>query len=425
MYASVSYIALLGQTDYAITFDYLARGHLVVTLDGVPTVAYTIINAGATVRLDVAPPVGTEVTIARNTPITVQYVIFDPATTITSANLNNMLRQSLFAVQESRDIHAATAAIVTAYITGTGVIDAHGDEIINVGAPTALTSAATVQYVQNTAITGGIIPVPVLVEDGFLLQANGPAGTWGWFDYTNIVMEPYADGVAAAEAAVAEANAIAHADLLGARPANTRLANVHVYPLAGSPHNWNKPANLDYIVVEAWGGGGSGAAGYGVGGCEGGGGGGGYVWARIDAATLGAVEVATVGAGGAASAGGNGNAGGNTTFGAHLTASGGGLGTRTGTGDGISGLGGAAVGGQLNIAGGVGSRSSGGTGQGTGGSSPRGGAGGSTRTTGNLVGVSGQVPGGGSSSGKGAGFDSGAGADGLIIVYEHITAVVV
>lgn len=87
---------------------------------------------------------------------------------------------------------------------------------------------------------------------------------------------------------------------------------------------WTKPAGLLYIKVTTVGAGGGGSSG---GGWTRSGAGGGMSVKYIQAASLGATETVTVGAGGAGGAGGvggqNGSAGGTTSFGAHCSATGG------------------------------------------------------------------------------------------------------
>lgn len=88
---------------------------------------------------------------------------------------------------------------------------------------------------------------------------------------------------------------------------------------------WTKDTGLQYVIVKAWGGGGSGGSQNDH--SATGGGGGCYMEKTIAAASLGATETVTIGAGGAGVTNGNpGNVGGNTTFGSHLTAYGGGAG---------------------------------------------------------------------------------------------------
>jgi len=109
---------------------------------------------------------------------------------------------------------------------------------------------------------------------------------------------------------------------------NVPVVNLRVYD---DSDTWTKPNNLSFITVEViGGGGGGGAAGAAVGfsACAGGGGAGGRAVKRILAADLGASETITVGAGGD---GGSpdifideeGQPGGTSSFGKHVSASGG------------------------------------------------------------------------------------------------------
>lgn len=111
------------------------------------------------------------------------------------------------------------------------------------------------------------------------------------------------------------------------------IADYQVFTSSGL---WTKPTGLSASAVahiEAWGAGGGGGS---YGGYGSGGGGGGYSerWMLLSALT--ATVAITVGAGGAIS-NGNGNPGGNSSFGAYLTAYGGGGGGRWGYGGGGGG----------------------------------------------------------------------------------------
>lgn len=242
-----------------------------------------------------------------------------------------------------------------------------------------------------------------------------------------------------------------------------------------SSGTWTKDANLEFIRVQAWGAGGSGGSGA----AGGGGGGGSYVEATFLASQLASTETVTIGDGGTAVTNADGNAGGNTTFGSLLTAYGGGKGSSSaGSGAGAGGGGagtysagsnagadggqggdpvgsaggssaagtgntgfGGAGGGDQGFNGGSSAIGGGGGGgdQGTGGNSVYGGAGGgggggalggTSRFGGNggrggdgssPAAVAGSVPGGGGGGQTQAGFASGAGGKGKLIVYEFYT----
>lgn len=178
-------------------------------------------------------------------------------------------------------------------------------------------------------------------------------------------------------------------------------------------------------LVVARGGGGAGGGAAATNGSAGGGGGQGGLSIKWIAPS--ASETYAIGAGGTAgSAGAAGNAGGNTTFGAHVTASGGSGGAAgTSSTGGAGGAGGAASSGDLNVPGepgegrdyfgssGVALRGGQGGGEGAGlGAAPSAGAAGSAATA-NTGG------GGGGGASGGSSVAGGAGGSGYIIVYEY------
>ena len=199
--------------------------------------------------------------------------------------------------------------------------------------------------------------------------------------------------------------------------ANGRLLSVQVFESTGA-NTWTKPAGIATVVVEVQAGGGGGA------GCASnetgaGGGGGGFTRELIDVSGT-ASETATVGAGGAGGAAGanNGLAGGTSSFGALCSATGGGLGA-AGTGQTAGGAGGVGSSGNDNRKGqGGGGAGTGNEVYGLGGSSALGGGG---RCTPNSAGDAGGAygAGGGGGSHASASRAGGAGADGVIIVWEY------
>lgn len=180
------------------------------------------------------------------------------------------------------------------------------------------------------------------------------------------------------------------------------------------------PSNVSHILVELWGGGGGGGGGHTTSIMRGaGGGGGGYSMKRIAVASLSAVTVITIGAGGSGSANGtsavNGSAGATTAFGGHFSATGGGGGTFASGTSQAGGAGGAGADGDINLTGQTGALSSPQSGAGTlgeilfgfGGDGANGGAGGMSN-----VGVAGLAPGGGGSGGNHVAGSAGNGAAG-------------
>jgi hypothetical protein len=164
---------------------------------------------------------------------------------------------------------------------------------------------------------------------------------------------------------------------------------------------WNKPAGLKRIKVTVVGGGAGGSTN--ASNSRGGGGAGGASIKTIEAASLGATESVTVGAGGAA-----GSAGGTSSFGAHCSATGGAaLGTTLSNG----GLPGVGSGGDLNLSGGGGDLSSTGGHCAQGGSSYFGGGGAGLVNPASYIGDAGRAAGSGGGGGA-------AGWTGVVIVEE-------
>lgn len=132
-----------------------------------------------------------------------------------------------------------------------------------------------------------------------------------------------------------EANAVA---ITGGTISGVAVALAVDYQEFTSSGTWTKPAGVNFVYVEAIGGGGSGARNN-ASSQTGGGGGGLFVSRLLRASDVGATETVTVGAGGLARGTPNqdGLAGGDSTFGAHVTAYGGGPGTTNTATSGLAG----------------------------------------------------------------------------------------
>ena len=87
------------QVDFSFTFPYLSQLHVKVTVNAVPTTAFTFFSASI-IRFDTAPANGAEVAIFRETPTDDLSTVIQPGSALPVDGLNNNFLQSLYAGQE-------------------------------------------------------------------------------------------------------------------------------------------------------------------------------------------------------------------------------------------------------------------------------------------------------------------------------------
>jgi len=112
-YATKTYAGDAVTTDFAITFAYLDRSHVKVSVGKVPTTAvasdYTFTWNNSTnitvtkVSDGSAVPAGVEVKLFRETPIATPAVVFGGGSSLTSVNLNKNSEYLTYALQEATD----------------------------------------------------------------------------------------------------------------------------------------------------------------------------------------------------------------------------------------------------------------------------------------------------------------------------------
>ena len=99
-----SYTAFTGNgstTQYAVSFPYIRREHVAVTVAGVPS-TFTWVN-NSLIQMDAAPANGAAVRVYRTTPISAPLVDFADGATLVAADLDTNSRQSIYIQQELDD----------------------------------------------------------------------------------------------------------------------------------------------------------------------------------------------------------------------------------------------------------------------------------------------------------------------------------
>lgn len=285
------------------------------------------------------------------------YVVIDPGTASEEKVLCSLQSVSVVTVSgggrgadgTTAKSHAIAAAVYPVWAAAEAdELNAHANatqQVHGIGAADSVVGTATTQTLTNKTMSGasnsfsnipiGSVPgaqpvdsdltaVAGLATTGLIVRTGaGTATTRTLTSSDAALVITNGDGVAGAPSF-----AIAEASLTGIpQSAVTSLSTppqVDVFTAGGT---WTKAAGAVYVHVRVQAAGASGAGAATTGAAQattgGGGGGGGYAESTIPAASLGATETVTVGAGGVGGVGTVGTAGGGASYGAHVTANGG------------------------------------------------------------------------------------------------------
>src|SRR5690349_19493561 len=131
-YARDRYVASAAQTDFTITFPYLAEEDVTVTKEGTALTSGTdfSIVSGTTMRLASGAASGDVVIITRQTSRSARIVDYTTASTLTEEDLDNDSLQAFYLVQEALD-----AAELSLAVDQDNLWDAAGARIIEVAEP--------------------------------------------------------------------------------------------------------------------------------------------------------------------------------------------------------------------------------------------------------------------------------------------------
>ncbi len=160
------YTATEEQTDFTITFPYLADEDVEVYQNGTlktVTTDYTIVSE-TTVRLVTEATAGDIVILLRNTSQSTRIVDYASASSLGEEDLDDDSLQAFYMCQEALDSAALALGVDAALLW-----DAENVRITEVGTPTADADAATKLYVDTVLLEEGNLPASTEAEDGDML----------------------------------------------------------------------------------------------------------------------------------------------------------------------------------------------------------------------------------------------------------------
>ena len=134
-------------TSYSVTFPYIEKAHVVVTVDGVTkslTTDYTFTNS-STITFNTAPASSTTIKFTRKTSRSTRLVDYQDGSTLTEATLDQDGNQSFYMAQEAIDVTEGTMNVSTS----TDQWDATNKRITNVADPVNNNDAVNKSYIST------------------------------------------------------------------------------------------------------------------------------------------------------------------------------------------------------------------------------------------------------------------------------------
>lgn len=213
-----SYVDYTGNgstTQRAVTFPFLSRSHVTVTVNGVST-SFTWVNDGL-IDISPAPANGTAIRIKRSTSPTTRLVDYSNGAGFSEDRLDEDSLQAFYLAQESNDTAAAGMVQDTDLKW-----NANSKVIKNVASGVSANDAVNKGQLDAASIAAGNVPVPTNPgDDGKYLKANG--GSWAWVALS-VTISMISDAasfmktfLASSDAAAARANISAQQNVITTR----------------------------------------------------------------------------------------------------------------------------------------------------------------------------------------------------------------
>ena len=141
MSSIVNYVADGSTTEFQIPFTYISEAHVVVTIDGTATSAFTFLNS-STLQMTTAPTAGSKLQIQRTTPVGA-LVDFTDGSTLFEGDLDLAHQQNRLIAEESKDIANVAKTTIDNNIADVNTVAGIAADVTNVASRVAdVTSVA-------------------------------------------------------------------------------------------------------------------------------------------------------------------------------------------------------------------------------------------------------------------------------------------
>jgi len=132
MSSIVNYVADGSTTEFQIPFTYISEAHVVVTIDGTATSAFTFLNS-STLQMTIAPTAGSKLQIQRTTPVGA-LVDFTDGSTLFEGDLDLAHQQNRLIAEESKDIANVAKTTIDNNIADVNTVAGIAADVTNVSA---------------------------------------------------------------------------------------------------------------------------------------------------------------------------------------------------------------------------------------------------------------------------------------------------